>query len=80
MARTRYKQKPLFWYCVQYTGSNAAEMVDFCPLCVLDGTGLKFNMIPVDPTSWVLEDQGGGFSMMIHSQFVVFFQLDQGPV
>jgi hypothetical protein len=81
MAKKKYKQKPLFWYCIQYTGSNVAEMTEFCPQCVYDSTAEKllFMGMPVEPTNWILEDQAGVFSMMIDSQFVAFFSLDQGP-
>ena len=80
MARTRYTQKPLFWYCIQYTGSNATEMVEFCPRCVYNAGDQKlyFNLVLVEPMNWMLEDQAGGFSMMSDSQFNAFFQLSAG--
>ena len=81
MAKKKYKQKPLFWYCIQYTGSNVEEMTAFCPQCVYDSGHqlLLFNGIPVEPTYWILEDQAGVFSMMIDSQFIIFFDLSGGP-
>jgi hypothetical protein len=79
MARQKYKQKPLFWNCIQYDGSNAAEIVAFCNQCsVSDGQLLFMGMI-VEPTNWILEDNAGRFSMQINSQFQVFFQLEPGP-
>lgn len=82
MARTKYKQKPQFWWCVQYDGTNSVEMIAHCPQCVVDAkTGkLMFNGIEVVPTNWILQDNGEQFSMMIDSQFNAFFELDHGPV
>jgi hypothetical protein len=81
MAKKKYKQKPLFWYCIQYDGTNVAEMTEFCPQCVYDTNvgKLLFMGIPVEPTYWILEDQAGVFSMMIDEQFNAFFSLDLGP-
>ena len=81
MARTRYKQRPQFWYCIQYSGTNSAEIISHCPQCKVDPkTGkLLFNGLEVMVGNWVLEDIGGLFSMMIDSQFQVFFSLDPGP-
>ena len=79
MARTKYKQMPLFWYCTQYDGTNQAEMVAFCPQCIYADGRLAFMGMTMSPTDWILEDQGGIFSMMVDSQFVAFFQLDHGP-
>jgi len=77
MAKKKYKQKPLFWYCIQYTGTNVAEMTEFCPLCVYDANvgQLLFNGIIVTPTNWLLQDNAGIFTMMIDSQFNAFFDL-----
>ena len=77
MAKKKYKQKPLSWYCVQYTGSNVTEMTEFCPQCSYDSEQqrLLFNGMPVEPTYWILEDNAGVFSMMIDSQFNAFFSL-----
>jgi hypothetical protein len=82
MARVKYKQKPQFWWCVQYSGTNSAEMIAHCPQCVVDPkTGkLMFNGLEVVPTNWILQDNGGLFSMMIDSQFNAFFQLDTGAM
>lgn len=80
MAKTKYKQKPLFWHCIQYTGDNVAEMTEFCYLCVYDTNmeKLMFDGVPVEPTYWILQDQSGRFSMEVNEQFVAFFSLDQG--
>jgi hypothetical protein len=81
MARAKYKQKPQFWYAVQYSGTNDAEMLAFCPQCAYDEEQQKllFNLLIVTPTNWVLEDMAGVFSMMIDSQFKAFFSLDNSP-
>jgi hypothetical protein len=82
MAKKKYKQKPQFWYCLQYDGENPAEMVAFCPEgCKYDPEAnvLTFNLMTVEPTNWLLQDMAGVFSMMIDSQFKAFFQLDTGP-
>jgi hypothetical protein len=81
MAKHKYKQKPQFWYCTQYTGDNPEEMVAFCPQAQYDpGSGvLTFNGLAVEPTNWILQDVGGVFTMMINAQFNAFFSLDQGP-
>lgn len=78
MAKQKYKQKPLFWQCIQYDGTNAAELVAFCGQCAYVDGKLLFNDIPVSPTNWILQDNAGVFTMMIDSQFVAFFQLE-GP-
>lgn len=80
MAKRKYKQKPQFWYCIQYNGSNPEEMVAFCPQCSYDSVEnvLTFNGLKVDPTNWILQDMGGIFTMMIDSQFTAFFSLDTG--
>lgn len=80
MARTKYRQKPQFWMCTQYSGTNAAEMVAACPQCHYDaGTNtLTFNQMTVLPTMWILEDLAGIFTMMINEQFVAFFDLAPG--
>jgi hypothetical protein len=81
MAKRKYKQKPLFWYCTQYDGANAAEMVAFCPECVYNADSGKLffrDTIPVHATDWVLQDMGGIFSLMVDSQFNAFFSLDTG--
>jgi hypothetical protein len=77
MARNKYKQKPLFWNAIQYDGTNNVEMTAFCPQCVYDTNAgkLLFNGLVVEPTYWILEDNGGIFSMMIDGQFVAFFDL-----
>jgi hypothetical protein len=81
MAKKKYKQKPLFWYCIQYDGTNVQEMTAFCPQCIYDSNQQKlfFMGMTVDPTNWILQDNAGIFTMMINEQFVAFFQLDQGP-
>ena len=81
MAKQKYKQKPLFWNCIQYDGTNAAELVGFCPMCVYDEVQQKllFMGMIVEPTSWILQDNAGHFSMQIDSQFNAFFSLSTGP-
>lgn len=80
MARQIYKQKPLFWECVQYNGTNWQEMVSFCPECTYDNQTkvLLFNGMTVDATNWVLKDNAGRFSMRTNDEFVAFFQLSGG--
>ena len=80
MARVRYKKKPEFWYCIQYSGSNVAEMIAFCPQCTYDEDSQKlvFNMVVVEPTNWILEDNAKVYTMMINEQFAVFFDLAPG--
>ena len=81
MPRAKYKQKPQFWYCCQYTGSNAAEVIEFCPLVTQDGQKLMFaGVSEIAPTSWVTQDSSGRFSLMDDAQFIAFFQLDMGGV
>jgi hypothetical protein len=75
------KKKPEFWYAIQYDGANAVEMVTFCPDLRYDEVSgeLWFNdLVVVEPTSWMLQDIAGLFSVMTDAQFVAFFQLDTG--
>lgn len=79
MAKVKYKKKPETYDCIQYDGSNTAEIIAFCPLCAVHtptGTLMLNRAIIIDPTSWVMQDLGGNFSVMINAQFIAFFQLN----
>lgn len=81
MAKRKYKKKPEFWYAIQYDGTNAVEMVAFCPGLRYDDVSgqLWFNdIVVVVPTSWVLQDIAGVFSVMTDAAFTAFFSLDTG--
>lgn len=83
MARQRYKKKPEFWYCIQYNGTNATEMLEFCPLLSWDEGKQKLIWMgydSVEPTYWVLEDNAGQFSKMSNEQFIEYFDLATGPL
>jgi hypothetical protein len=83
MPKTKYKQKPLFWYCLQFTGDNVAEMLEFSDRISWDEEGQRLvadkGVHVINVTDWVMEDQAGNFSGMVDEQFQAFFQLEGGP-
>jgi len=82
MAKKKYKKKPEVYYALQYDGTNAAEMVAFCPQCRYDDANDKLyfagDVVVVEPTSWVMYDNAMVFSVMGDEQFKAFFSLDAG--
>jgi hypothetical protein len=56
-----------------------AEMTEFCPFLTYDTNQQKlffYQITEVQPTSWVLQDNAGLFSVMVDQQFNAFFSLD----
>jgi hypothetical protein len=84
MAKHKYKKRPEFYYAIQYDGTNEAEIVQFCPECIYDAAQDKLffykSVVLMQPSEWVVQDNGGNFTMMTDEQFNAFFQLDTGPV
>lgn len=81
MARQKYRKKPEFWDCIQYSGTNSTEMTSFCYLCSYDPATQKlfFNLVIVQPTYWIMQDNAGNFSMLDDAQFKAFFEITSGP-
>jgi hypothetical protein len=83
MARQKYKKKPEVYYAVQYSGTNEAELVEFCPECVYDEARDKLlfhgGIEVVEPMMWVVHDNAMVYSLMSDEQFNAYFSLDTGP-
>lgn len=77
MAKKKYRKKAEVFYAMQYDGTNAAEMIEFCPQCIYDESEgkLSLNTIVVDPGSWVMSDNAGIFTIMVNEQFIAYFDL-----
>jgi hypothetical protein len=81
MPEKRYRKKPELWWGLQYIGTNVAEMQEFCSWLTYDEAEEKLiyaNMIEVAPTSWILKDNAGEFSVMVESQFQAYFEETPG--
>jgi hypothetical protein len=80
MPAKRYQEKARQGDCIQFTGSNQAEITAFCGQINVwpqDGT-LRFGPTIVEATNWVLKNNLGGFGVTTDANFHDGFQ-EIGP-
>jgi len=89
MAKKKYKRKPESWFCIQYTGSNQAELVaEYAPYVTYhsgETSGPNNEPVPprlmldntyvIEPNFWVMEDNLGTVTMKDPASFNAFFEL-----
>jgi hypothetical protein len=73
-----YERKPDIVDGLQFTGTNQAEMVAFCPDLKQDGNKLFFQSIELQPQFWMTHDIGGAFHLETE-KFLDYWSRYTGP-